>query len=80
MLIREVVSVHAHESQYKYSALSGKLDLDKPILHTWKNIFLVDKLGPIRDLKDRMIAIRYIFERDLVVSSFTLSSFLHCRH
>ncbi len=61
--------MHAHESQCKYSDL-GMLDRDKSIQHTWKNVFIANKLGSERDLNGRAIAIRFIFDREMVVCVF----------
>lgn len=73
MMIRENVTVAAHENQTKYSMLDD-LDCDKSIQDIWKNIFVANRLGADRDLKDRMIAIRFIIQRDLVVRHFYLMS------
>lgn len=66
MMVRENVTVAAHENHQKYSMLDD-LDRDMSIHDTWKNIFVANRLGAERDLKDRMIAIRFIIQRDLVV-------------
>jgi hypothetical protein len=46
------------------------LDCEKSIQDIWKNVFVADRLGAERDLKERMIAIRFIIQRDLVVCRF----------
>ena len=74
MMIRENVTIAAHENQQKYSMLDD-LDRDESIQDTWKNIFVANRLGAERDLKDRMIAIRFIIQRDLVVRHFYLISY-----
>ena len=73
MMVREIVTVAAHENQQKYSMLDD-LYRDKSIQDTWKNIFVANRLGSDRDLKDRMIAIRFIIQQDLVVRHFYLMS------
>ena len=75
MMVRENVTVAAHENQQKYSMLDD-LVRDKSIQDTWKNIFVVNRLGAERDLKDRMIAIRFIIQRGLVVRHFYLTTIL----
>ena len=73
MMIRENVTVAAHENQQKYSMLDD-LDCDKSIQDTWKNVFVANRLGAEHDLKERMIAICFIIQRDLVVHHFYLMS------
>ena len=73
MMIRENVTVAAHENHQKYSMLDD-LDRDKSIQDTWKNTFVKNRLGSERDLKERMIGIRFIIQRDLVVRHFYLTT------
>jgi uncharacterized protein YwqG len=72
-MVRENVTVAAHENQQKYSMLDD-LDCDKSIQDMWKNVFVANRLGAERDLKDRMISIRFIIQRDLVVRHLYLMS------
>lgn len=67
---REYISVFAHESQSKYSSLDH-LDRERTIHYTWKNEFLHKKLGPERNLTNREIDLRFVFQKNEVVRSFT---------
>lgn len=56
------VTCYAHENQTKYSSLEH-IDRTKSIAFTYKNEFLLKKLGPTRQLEDRFIEIRFIFTK-----------------
>lgn len=77
--IRENVTIAAHESQSKYSMLDD-VNRELTIQETWKTIFLANRLGPERDLKDRMIAIRFIIQREHVVRRNLMVVFLFDAH
>jgi hypothetical protein len=63
---RSNTTCYAHENQSKYSAIAH-LDRKKTISHTYKHEFLAKKLGSVRQLQDKLIEIRFIFEKSDVV-------------
>ena len=67
-MVRENVTLAAHKNQKKYSMLDD-LDYEKSIQDTWKNNFVANWLGTEHDLKDRMIAMQFIIQQDLLFTS-----------
>ena len=60
------IRAYAHETQTKYSSLQH-IDRDQSIGHLFKNEFVRNKLISERQVKDRMIEIRFIFKSANVV-------------
>lgn len=64
--IRSNTTCYAHETQSKYSSIAH-LDRKKSIAHAYKHEFLAKKLGSVRQLQEKLIEIRFIFEKSEVV-------------
>ena len=64
--VRLNITAYAHENQTKYSSLQH-IDRDQPIGHLFKNEFVRNKLISERQVKERMIEIRFIFKSSIVV-------------